>query len=90
MDKSKYIEYAMGISAGRGYLVHINDKTKAQLKVFATSIGLSVSTSLSKADMLTAIIESEEYRIHCASEGHKRQNEFLKEYSAKYPDGYNV
>ena len=90
MDKSKYIEYAMGISAGRGHLVYINDKTKAQLKEFATSIGLSVRTSLSKADMLTAIIESEEYSIHCASEGRKRQNEFLKEYSAKYPDGYNV
>jgi len=61
MDKSKYLEREMAISLASQTTLDISGKTKAQLKEYATSIGLTVKSSLSKANTLDVIHSSPEF-----------------------------
>ena len=61
MDKSKYLEREMAISLASQTTLDISGKTKAQLKEYATSIGLTVKSSLSKVNMLDSIQSSPEF-----------------------------
>lgn len=90
MDNSKFIEYAMGISNSYNYVEDLDSKTKAQLKALATSINLSVSTSLTKAQMIEAIRSSTEYHAYIIGERESRKSAFERSFYEKYPDGYNV
>jgi hypothetical protein len=90
IDNEKYIEYAMSLDKAFQTQTDVSSKTKAQLKEFATSIGLSVSSSLTKNAMLEAINASEEFDSFNLKQKENAKLEALKQFNAKYPKGYGI
>ena len=90
IDNAKYIEYAMSLDKAFQTQTDVSGKTKAQLKEFATSIGLSVSSSLTKNAMLEAINASDEFGSYNLEQKENAKIEALKQFNAKYPQGYGV
>lgn len=90
VDTTKYQEYAKAIGEAMAGEYDISGKTKAQLKEFSTSIGLSVSTSLSKSAMIETILESSEFKVYNVENNEKARREAEKNFYLKYPEGYGI
>ena len=90
IDIPKYQEYANAIGQALSTEYDISGKTKAQLKEFATSIGLSVKTTLTKTVMLETILDSNEFKVYTLEENEKARREAEKAFYEKYPNGYSA
>lgn len=59
--RSKKAEHHRQVDEIQASVKNLDSMTKAQIKSFASDIGLTVSSTLTKANMITAVTETSEF-----------------------------